>query len=109
SAQALLLQMAAAKEWGDANYEKLDSLTVSMPHPDSMTALLSGGAGITPHFASPPFLYQEEAKPGLHSVVSSYQILGGKATFNVGWPTSQFSGAKPTAYSAIAAASEEAA
>src|SRR5499427_539179 len=83
STKALLLQMAAAKEWGDANYGKLDSLTVSMPHPDSMTALLSGGAGITAHFASPPFLYQEKAKPGLHSVISSYQILGGKATFNV--------------------------
>src|SRR5215468_10602678 len=62
STQALLLEMAAAKEWGDANYEKLDSLTVSMPHPDAMTALLSGGAsGITAHFASPPFLYQEKA------------------------------------------------
>src|SRR5712671_2267918 len=41
STQALLLEMAAAKEWGDENYEKLDSLTVSMPHPDALTALLS--------------------------------------------------------------------
>ena len=108
STQALLLQMAAAKEWGEANYEKLDSLTVSMPHPDSMTALLSGGAGITAHFASPPFLYQEKAKPGLHSVISSYDILGGKATFNVVWTTSKFHDANPKVYAAFVAAFEEA-
>src|SRR5262249_56704762 len=56
STQALLLQMAAAKEWGDASYEKLDPLTVSMPHPDAMTALFSGVA--TAPFSSPPFQYQ---------------------------------------------------
>src|SRR6266478_9458859 len=55
STQALLLQMAAAKEWGDKEYEKLDSLTVSMSHPDSLTALLSGSGTISGHFASPPF------------------------------------------------------
>lgn len=107
STQALLLQMAAAKEWGEANYEKLDPLTVSMPHPDSMIALISGG-GITAHFASPPFNSQEKAKPNLHSVISSYDILGGKATFNVVWSTSKFHDANPKAYAAFVAAFEEA-
>lgn len=55
STQALLLEMAVAKEFGEANYEKLDSLTVSMPHPEAMTALMSGSAGINAHFSSPPF------------------------------------------------------
>src|SRR6185295_9182318 len=41
SMQAILLEMAAAKEFGDANYEKLDSLTVSMGHPDAFAALNS--------------------------------------------------------------------
>src|SRR5215472_6892153 len=108
STQALLLQMAAAREFGDSNYEKLDSLTVSMPHPDSMTALLSGGAGITAHFASPPFEYQEKAKPGLHQVISNYEILGGRATFNVVWATTKFHDANPKAYAAFVAAFEEA-
>ena len=107
STQALLLQMAAAKEWGEANYEKLDPLTVSMPHPDAMVALLSGG-GITAHFASPPFIAQEKAKPGMHSVISSYEILGGKATFNVVWTTSKFHDANPKLYGAFVAAFEEA-
>jgi NitT/TauT family transport system substrate-binding protein len=108
STQALLLQMAAAKEFGEANYEKLDPLTISMPHPDAMGALLSGSGAITAHFASPPFLYQETAKPGLHQVISSYEILGGKATFNVVWSTSKFHDANPKAYAAFVAAFEEA-
>jgi NitT/TauT family transport system substrate-binding protein len=107
STQALLLQMAAAKEWGEANYEKLDPFTVSMPHPDAMVALLSGG-GITAHFASPPFIAQEKAKPGMHSVISNYEILGGKATFNVVWTTSKFHDANPKIYGAFVAAFEEA-
>jgi len=108
STQALLLQMAAAREFGDSNYEKLDSLTVSMPHPDAMAALLSGSGAITAHFASPPFLYQEKAKPGLHSVLSNYEMLGGKATFNVVWSTTKFHDANPKAYGAFVAAFEEA-
>lgn len=108
STQALLLQMAAAKEFGEANYEKLDRLTISMPHPDAMAALLSGSGAITAHFASPPFLYREKAKPGLHSVISNYEILGGKATFNVVWSTTKFHDANPRAYAAFVAAFEEA-
>jgi len=108
STQALLLQMAAAKEFGDANYAKLDSLTVSLPHPDAMTALLSGGTTITAHFSSPPFQYQEAAKPGIRTILSSYEILGGPATFNVVWSTARFRDANPRTYAAFVAAFEEA-
>jgi NitT/TauT family transport system substrate-binding protein len=97
--------MAAAKEFGDANYEKLDTLTVSMPHPDAMTALLSGG--VTAHFSSPPFEYQERAK-GMRVVTSNYEILGGPATFNVVWATSKFKSDNPKTYDAFVAALEEA-
>jgi len=100
--------MAAAKEWGDKEYEKLDSLTVSMSHPDSLTALLSGSGAISGHFASPPFSYQEKAKPPLHAILNSYDILGGQATFNVVWSSSKFHDANPTAYKAFADAFQEA-
>jgi NitT/TauT family transport system substrate-binding protein len=107
STQALLLEMAAAKEWGEENYEKLDSLTVSMPHPDALTALLSHSGGITAHFSSPPFEYQEKAK-GMRAITSNYDILGGKATFNVVWSTSKFKNDNPKAYDAFVAALSEA-
>ena len=108
STQALLLQMAAAKEFGEQNYAKLDPLTVSLPHPDAMTALLSGGGTITAHFSSPPFQYQEVARPGIRTILSNYEILGGPATFNVVWSTAKFRDANPKTYAAFVAAFEEA-
>ena len=41
SLQAMMLQMAAAKQWGQVNFAKLDPLTVGMSPPDSTIALLS--------------------------------------------------------------------
>jgi len=107
STQALLLQMASAKEFGDANYEKFDSLTVSMPHPEAMTALMSGGVGINGHFSSPPFQYTEVADPKIHKVLNNYDILGGPATFNVVWTTSKFRNDNPKAYKAFFEALKE--
>jgi NitT/TauT family transport system substrate-binding protein len=106
STQALLLQMAAAKEWGQENFGKLDSLTVSMPHPEAMNALYAGA--ITAHFSSPPFQYQEVKHPGVHRVLNSYDILGGKATFNLVWTTRAFHDANPKAYAAFLSALESA-
>src|SRR6266571_2408225 len=108
STQALLLQMAAAKEFGEQNYAKLDPLTVSLPHPDAMTALLAGSGTITAHFSSPPFQYQEAAKPGIRTILNNYDILGGPATFNLVWSTSKFRDANPKTYAAFVAAFEDA-
>jgi len=73
-----------------------------------MTALLSKSGAITGHFASPPFSFQEKARPPLRSILSSYDILGGPATFNVVWSTSRFHDQNPKAYAAFVAAFEEA-
>ena len=75
SMQAILLEMAAAKEFGDANYEKLDPLTVSMGHPDAFAALNSG-TEVGSHFSSAPFQNRQLKMPGYHQVVSSYDIIG---------------------------------
>src|SRR5436305_6258874 len=76
SMQAILLEMAAAKEFGDANYEKLDPLTVSMGHPDAFAALNSGGGEVASHFSSAPFQNRQLKMPGYHQVISSYDIIG---------------------------------
>jgi NitT/TauT family transport system substrate-binding protein len=107
SNQALFLEMAAAQEFGEENYEKLDALTVTMPHPDALAAMLSHSGGITAHFSSPPFQGQEKAK-GMRAIVTNYQVLGGPATFNLVWTTSKFRADNPKAYAAFAAALEEA-
>src|SRR5437773_4982478 len=64
SVQAVLLQMAAEQAFGAGQQNRLDSLTVTMSHPDAMQALLSGQSEANAHFGSPPFQYQEDASGG---------------------------------------------
>ena len=108
SIQAVTLQMAAEKAFGEGQQGKLDALTVSLSHPDAQVALLSGASEITAHFSSPPFQYQQLEKPGIHTVLSSYDVLGGPATFNVVWTTSKFRGENPKLYDAFVKALDEA-
>jgi NitT/TauT family transport system substrate-binding protein len=108
SNQAILLQMAAAKQFGQANYTKLDALTVSMTHPDAMAALLSGAGEVGSHFASSPFLQKELERPGIRQIVSSTEILGGHINFNILATTTKFHNANPKAYAAYLAAMQEA-
>src|ERR1044072_5825044 len=74
SMQAILLEMAAAKEFGEAAYEKLDPLTVSMGHPDAFAALNSG-TEVGSHFSSAPFQDRQLRMPGYHKGISSYDII----------------------------------
>ena len=108
SIQAVTLQMAAEQAFGPGQQNRLDSLTVSMSHPDGMAALLSGKSEITAHFTSPPFQYQELADPKVHTVLNSYDVLGGPATFNLVWTTAKFRKQNPKVYGAFVKALNEA-
>ncbi len=108
SIQAITLQMAAEKAFGAGQEHKLDALTVTMSHPDAMTALLSGASEVDAHFGSPPFQYQEIGKPGMHVVVNSYDVLGGPGTFNLVWTTAKFRAENPKLYAAFVEALDEA-
>jgi NitT/TauT family transport system substrate-binding protein len=108
SIQAIILQMAAAKEFGQENFARLDKLTVTMKHPDAMAALLSGRSEITGHLTSPPFMFQELDDKRVHTVLNSYDVLGGPHTFNVITTTKAFHDNNPRTYAAVFAALEEA-
>jgi NitT/TauT family transport system substrate-binding protein len=108
SMQALMLQMWAAKEFGDANFNRLDPLTVSMTHPDGMAALLSGGGEINNHFTSVPFGQMELEKPGIRKLITSTEILGGPISFNVVAANTKFQQGNPKTYAAVMAALQEA-
>jgi NitT/TauT family transport system substrate-binding protein len=108
SIQAVTLQMAAEQAFGEGQQNRLDPLTVSMSHPDGQTALLSGASEITAHFSSPPFQYQQLRTPGIHTVLNSFDVLGGPATFNVIWTTSRFRAENPKLYAAFVEALDEA-
>jgi len=108
SIQAVALQMAAAKLYGERNYGKLDKLTVSMKHPDALVALLSGKSEVTGHLGSPPFMFQELKDPKIHTVLNSFDVLGGPHTFDMVWASKSFHDANPKTYAAVFAALEEA-
>jgi NitT/TauT family transport system substrate-binding protein len=108
SIQAVTLQMAAEKAFGEGQQNKLDALTVTLSHPDAQAALLSGQSEITAHFSSPPFQYQQLKNPAVHNILNSYDVLGGATTFNVVWTTSKFRAENPKLYSAFVKALDEA-
>jgi NitT/TauT family transport system substrate-binding protein len=107
SIQAVTLQMACEKVFGKGQATKLDSLTVSMGHPDAQAAMLSGRSEINAHFGSAPFMYEELADPRVHKVLDSFEVLGGPHTFNAVWATSKFRDENPKIVQAFVEALEE--
>ncbi len=110
SVQARILQLAAAKQWGDAQFNRLDRLTVAVPHPEATAALIKGGTEISGHFGNPPF--QEQGLAGnkdVRIVLKSYDVLGGPSAATVLYGTEKFRNESPKTYQAFVAALAEAA
>jgi NitT/TauT family transport system substrate-binding protein len=108
SMQALMLQMAAAKEWGEKEFQKLDSLTVSLAHPDATAMMLSGKSEVVANFSSFPFQARQLKEPGIKRITSSVEILGGPSSFNVIATTAKFRNDNPKLYKAFLGALQEA-
>jgi NitT/TauT family transport system substrate-binding protein len=106
--QAVALQMAAAKMYGQANYGKYDPLTVSMSPPDATIALLSGTGEVNNVFSVPPFQQQQLDKPGIRIVLNSFDIMDGPHTFTCAWTSARFRDKNPVLYKALIAALKEA-
>lgn len=108
SVQAIMLQMASAKAFGEKEFNKLDPLTVSMSPPDATIALLGGKSEVTSVFSVPPFQYQQLEQQGIHTVVNSFDVMGGSHTFTVAWTSAKFREKNPVLYKALIAALHEA-
>jgi NitT/TauT family transport system substrate-binding protein len=106
--QAILLQMASAQAFGDAQYAKLDPITVGVPLSTAAIAILSGKGEITSDFTVPPFAYQEIDTPGIRNILKSYDILGGPTSFSLVYTAAKFREANPKTYVAFIAALKEA-
>ena len=105
---ALTLEMAAAQKWGFDQYAKLDPLTVTLAHPDAMAAVVGGMSEITCHLASSPYYYYELAMAGMHQVMKSYDVTGGKHTNGVLIASKKFHDANPKICAAVLGAQKEA-
>ena len=110
SVQSRILQLASARRWGDAQFNRLDRLQVALPHPEATAALIKGGTEINAHFGNPPFQEQGLAgNPNVHVVLSSYEVLGGPASATVLYTTEKFRRDNPKTYKAFVGALAEAA
>lgn len=109
STQAILLQIAAEKEFGAGQETRLDGSTVQLGHPDAAIALTNPRHEVTSHFSAPPFVFQTlKTVPGAHFVTDSAQILGTPLTVALMFTTTRFAEANPKAIAAIRAAAAEA-
>nr|WP_085961294.1 ABC transporter substrate-binding protein [Cupriavidus basilensis] len=110
SVQSRVLQLAAAKQWGDKEFNRLDKWTVAVPHPDAAAAIIAGGTEISGHFGNPPFQEQELAgNPNARIVLNSYDVLGGPSSATVLYATEKFRNDNPKTYRAFVDALAEAA
>ncbi|MBV7538731.1 ABC transporter substrate-binding protein [Duganella sp. sic0402] len=110
SVQSRILQYAAAKQWGDKEYARLDKFTQTLPHPDAAAAIIAGGTEINGHFGNPPFQEQELAgNPKARIILNSYDVLGGPSSATVLYATEKFRNENPKTYRAFTAALAEAA
>ena len=108
SMQAIMLQMAAAKEFGEAKFNALDHLTVSMAHPDATATMIGGGTEVVANFSSAPFQYRQMKDPKIKRILTSTDLFESGLSFNVIAATSKFRSENPKLYGAFLSALKEA-
>ena len=101
SIPAIIMQMAAIKEYGKADFAHYDPYTVSLTHPDGVVAMLSGKSELTAHFTSPPFHQRERRDPKIRTITTSNEIMGGPSTFTMLYAPQKFHDENPKAYAAV--------
>lgn len=107
STQAVLLQIAAKKQLGNAN--ALDAYTIQLGHPDAVAALSSPSNEVNSHFSLPPFQERELQIPGVHTVLNSIDVSGGPLSNAIVYSRKAFVEANPNVVKATIAALDEAA
>jgi NitT/TauT family transport system substrate-binding protein len=107
SLPAVMLEMAAAQEWGRDQYGKLDPITVALPDPAGVAALHAGSDGVTTHFTRVPYSDEERADRAVHRVMDSFDIAGPHSV-GVLVTTAHFRDDNPQLCAAVIAAIDEA-
>lgn len=109
STQAILLQMASEKDFGEDKWSKLDANTVQLGHPDAAAMLANPKGEISTHFAAPPYDYKElKTVPGAHVLMRSNDIIDGGLSQSTLFTTTDFAKSNPKIIKAVLTASQEA-
>jgi NitT/TauT family transport system substrate-binding protein len=76
SGPALMLEMAAAQEWGAEHYDRLDDRVRSLSDPQASAELRDGKSDLDAHFSRSPYVDDELGTNAIHRVMDSYDIAG---------------------------------
>jgi NitT/TauT family transport system substrate-binding protein len=107
SPQMYLLQMQSEKIFGQ--YDRLRDQIVILPHPDAVAGLLAATGLLAGYFSSAPYSQIALADGRVHKVLSSSDVIGGKASFLIMGASRGYVAAHPQIAGAVAAAMDEAA
>jgi NitT/TauT family transport system substrate-binding protein len=107
SLQAIFLQMALEKMYGEGSFKKLDANMVQMGHADSTIALLDPRGHIDSHFSGPPFMQIAMKNPNVRPIAKSLDIIG-EVTTSLAYASTKFYAANPKIIEAFVAALDEA-
>jgi NitT/TauT family transport system substrate-binding protein len=77
--QMYVLEMQSAKVFGE--YDRLSGQVVALSPADAIGALVAGSGPVTAYFSSPPFTQLALEDAGIHAVLSSSDVMNGKASF----------------------------
>jgi len=101
SIPAITMQMYARAKFGEGSTFKFDTSTVAMRHPDGVIALVTRSGGVTAHYTSPPFHQREIKDPGVKTVQTTYDVMGGPTTFAMMVATKKFRDENPKAFKIV--------
>jgi len=105
--QMYLLEMQSEKIF--KAYDKLRDQVVAMPPSEAVTAVVDGSGVVTAYFASPPYTQLALRDAKVHRVLSSVDVIDGKASFLIMGATRAYIEAHPQIPDAIGKAMEDAA
>ncbi len=81
SPQMYFLEMQSEKIFG--RYDRLRRQVVELSHTELLGALIGGAGVVTTYFSSPPFTQIALKDAKIHQILSSEEVIGGKASFLV--------------------------
>lgn len=109
SPQMYALQIAAEKEFGAGQHDKLKPQVVALPHPEALNAVTGGSSEVTAYFSSAPFTQVALKNPKISRVMTTADIYGGRSTFLAMGATKKVLDANPKLAGVMIAALSEAA
>lgn len=94
SLQAIYLQMALEKTFGDGSFKKLDPMMVQLGHAQATLAILDPRNPVDSHFSGPPFMQTALKNPAIHRILTSVDLVG-PATSLLAYTTAKFYESNP--------------